>query len=128
MATDKEFVDYVVEQANLGDALMSRKMFGEYALSVIVNKVVALVCDNSLFVKPSSASHEWAPSLPQGRPYPGSKDFPVVDELLDDSEAMRELLLATSARCHCQSRRSLGVRAAERQLPIDRSFDKSADA
>lgn len=96
MATDKSFVDYVVEQADLGDALTYRKMFGEYAL-YHGGKVVALVCDNSLFVKPSSASENLTPNLPQSAPYPGARPFPVADELLDDSEVLRKLLLGTSA-------------------------------
>lgn len=96
MSTDQSFVDYVVEQADLGNALTYRKMFGEYAL-YHAGKVVAFACDNSLFVKPSSASQALAPDLPQGPPYPGAKDYPVADELLDDSDALRKLMLATSA-------------------------------
>jgi TfoX/Sxy family transcriptional regulator of competence genes len=41
MGTDKNFVDYVVEQADLGEVLTYRKMFGEYAL-YHAGKVVAL--------------------------------------------------------------------------------------
>lgn len=96
MATEKSFVTYVVEQGCLGDALMCKKMFGEYAL-YHGGKVIALVCDNSLFIKPSSASQELTPDLPQRPPYPGSKNFPVADELLDDTVALRALFLATSA-------------------------------
>ena len=95
-ATDKDFVDYIVEQADIGDALTCKKMFGEYAL-YHVGKVVALACDNSLFVKLSSASRELAPRLPQHPPYPGARDFPVADELLDDSAALRALFSATSS-------------------------------
>lgn len=96
MATDKDFVDYVVEQSGLGDALTYKKMFGEYAF-YHGGKVVGLACDNSLFIKPSSATQALAPSLPQRPPYPGAKDFPVADELLDDADALMELILATSA-------------------------------
>lgn len=95
MATDNGFVDYVVEQADLGDALTYRKMFGEYAL-YHAGKVVAFACDDSLFVRPSSASRKLAPDLPQSPPYPGAKHYAVADELLDDSDALRKLLLATS--------------------------------
>lgn len=49
MASDVDFVAYVCEQAGLGDALSYRKMFGEYAL-YLDGRVVALVCDNMLFV------------------------------------------------------------------------------
>jgi TfoX/Sxy family transcriptional regulator of competence genes len=51
MATDAEFVQYVVDQAAGAGAITYRKMFGEYALYAD-GKVVALVCDNKLFVKP----------------------------------------------------------------------------
>ncbi len=95
MATDQDFIDYVAEQAGLGERLTRRKMFGEYAFYVD-GKVVAFACDNSLFVKPSSAAKKLAPDLPQRPPYPGAKDYPVADELLDDADALRRLLLETA--------------------------------
>jgi TfoX/Sxy family transcriptional regulator of competence genes len=96
MATDQDFVDYVAEQAGLGERLTRRRMFGEYALYVD-EKVVAFACDNSLFLKPSAAAARLAPDLPQRPPYPGAKDYPVADELLDDSDALRRLLVETAA-------------------------------
>jgi TfoX/Sxy family transcriptional regulator of competence genes len=96
MATDQDFITYVAEQAGLGERLTQRKMFGEYALYVD-EKVVAFACDNSLFVKPSQAVARLAPDLPQRPPYPGAKDYPVADELLDDADALRRLLVETAA-------------------------------
>jgi TfoX/Sxy family transcriptional regulator of competence genes len=96
MATDGDYIDYVSEQVALGDRLTHKKMFGEYALYVD-GKVVAFACDNSLFVKPSVAAATLAPMLPQRPPYPGAKDYPVADELLDDSDAIRRLFLETAA-------------------------------
>ncbi|MCK9537917.1 TfoX/Sxy family protein [Dokdonella sp.] len=95
MATDRNFLAYVVEQIGLGERLTSRRLFGEYALYVD-GKVVAFVCDNRLFVKTSPAITELAPGLPLGPPYPGAKDHPIADELLDDAHALRELMLATA--------------------------------
>ncbi len=95
MATDLEFVEYVAEQAALGDRLAWKKMFGEYAL-YLDGKVVAFACDNSVFVKPSAAADTLAPGLPRQPPYPGAKDYPVADELLDDGDALRTLLLRTA--------------------------------
>lgn len=94
MATDTDFIAYIIEQAGLGARLAHRRMFGEFALYVD-DKVVAFACDNSLFVKPSAAAR-LAPDLPQRPPYPGAKDYPVADELLDDGERLRELLLETA--------------------------------
>lgn len=96
MATDQDFITYVAEQAGLGERLTQRRMFGEYALYVD-EKVVAFACDNSLFVKPSQAAARLAPDLPQRAPYPGAKDYPVADELLDDADALRRLLVETAA-------------------------------
>jgi TfoX/Sxy family transcriptional regulator of competence genes len=97
MATDQDFIDYVAEQLALGERLTHKKMFGEYALYVD-EKVVAFACDNSLFVKPSAAATALAPTLPQRPPYPGAKDYPVADELLDDADGLRRLILDTAAR------------------------------
>ena len=96
MATDPDFIAYVAEQAGLGARLTHREMFGEYALYVDA-KVVAFACDGSLFVKPSAAARRLAPGLPQRPPYPGAKDYPVADELLDDADALQRLLLETAA-------------------------------
>jgi len=96
MGTRLGFMEYVAEQAALGDRLTYRRMFGEYAVYVD-GKVVAFACDNSLFIKPSQAAAVLAPGLPQRPPYPGAKGYPVADELLDDSPALRTLILETAA-------------------------------
>lgn len=95
MATRPDFIEYVAEQIALGDRLTHRKMFGEYALYVD-GKVVAFACDNSLFIKPSQAAARLAPHLPQRPPYPEAKDYPVADELLDDSDSLCRLIIETA--------------------------------
>lgn len=94
MATDLSFVEYVVEQSQFGDRLTYKKMFGEYAL-YLGGKVIALVCDNSLFIKPSDATATHTRGLPQRPPYPGAKPHPVGDSLLDEPALLHEVLLAT---------------------------------
>jgi TfoX/Sxy family transcriptional regulator of competence genes len=108
MATDADFIAYIEEQAALGARLAHRRMFGEFALYVD-DKVVAFACDNSLFVKPSAAAARLAPDLPQRPPYPGAKDYPVADELLDDADRLRELLLETAALMPAPKPKKAGV-------------------
>ncbi|QOY93347.1 TfoX/Sxy family protein [Massilia sp. UMI-21] len=96
MGTERSFVDYVTEVAGLGSRLTHKKMFGEYAL-YLDGKVVAFACDNSLYIKPSQAVRTLAPELPQGPPYPGAKDYPIADQLLDEPDALRRLLEDTAA-------------------------------
>ena len=95
MATDRIFVDYIAEQLGLHARLTHKKMFGEYALYVD-EKVVAFACDNCLFIKPTEAATKLAAGLPQRPPYPGAKDYPVADELLDDVDELRRLIIATA--------------------------------
>ncbi len=96
MATTLEFVEYVHEQSGLGKELTYKKMFGEYAL-YIGGKVVALACDNSLYVKPTQAIVELANSLEKKPPYPGAKPHVVIDELLDDADCLKKILLGTAS-------------------------------
>jgi len=96
MGTEASFLDHVTETAELGGRLTYKKMFGEYAL-YIDGKVVAFACNNSLYIKPSTAATKLAPRLPQGQPYPGAKDYPIADELLDEPDQLRRLLLETAA-------------------------------
>jgi TfoX/Sxy family transcriptional regulator of competence genes len=94
MATDLSFVEYVADQTQLGDQLTYKKMFGEYAL-YLNGKVVALVCDNTLFVKPMASTDALTAKLARNPPYPGAKPHVVADSLLDDSGRLSELLCAT---------------------------------
>lgn len=94
MATHQSFVEYIAEQSQLAGSLTFKRMFGEYAL-YLGGKVVAFACDNSLFIKASAETATLTASLPQRPPYPGAKDYPVADELLDEPEQLRALLLAT---------------------------------
>ena len=96
MATDKAFVGYIAEQAQLGSELTFKRMFGEYGM-YLDGKVIGFVCDNSVFVKHSDAMATQLARLPQRPPYPGAKPYAVADELLDDSDALRALLRDTAA-------------------------------
>jgi TfoX/Sxy family transcriptional regulator of competence genes len=96
MATTPRFVEYVREQSGLGEKLTYRKMFGEYAI-YLGGKVVALACDNSLYVKATPAMQQCSVALVMKPPYPGAKPHVIADELLDDPEGLQRFLLATAA-------------------------------
>lgn len=95
MATDRDFIAYVHEQAALGVRLTDKRMFGEYAV-YLDGKVVAFACDNSLLLKPTDAGLTLIPRLVEGRPYPEAKVHYVIDEYLDDTGLLQGLLQATA--------------------------------
>ena len=66
-------------------------------ISGVASQAPRLQCsDNSLFIKPTEAATRLAPDLPGRPPYPGAKDYPVADELLDDGDELRRLVIATA--------------------------------
>ncbi|GMV31101.1 MAG: hypothetical protein AMXMBFR59_32260 [Rhodanobacteraceae bacterium] len=137
MATHQSFVDYVAEQSQLAGSLTFKRMFGEYAL-YLGGKVVAFACDNSLFIKASPETAALTASLPQRPPYPGAKDYPVADELLDEPDQLRALLLATeramplpkpgSAKPKATKSRSAVAKAGATDLPLTTPHPVSASA
>lgn len=92
MASDLEFVEYVCDQAKKSVRLTFRKMFGEYVLYAN-GKVVALICDNSLFLKPTPAAREFLGNPTEKAPYPGAKPYFLIDEDLDNRDRLGELFL-----------------------------------
>ena len=53
MATRESTVAFIVEQLSSISGISTRKMFGEYGIWCD-GKIVALICDNQLFVKPTA--------------------------------------------------------------------------
>ena len=95
MASDLEFVDYVCEQMRGTSKISHCKMFGEYAVYA-GEKVVALVCDNQLFVKPTDAARALLGKPTMVPPYPGAKPFFLIEGQLDDCDFMAALIAATA--------------------------------
>ncbi len=79
MATRKETVEFVLAKLRDPKRFTARAMFGEYALYAD-GRVVALICDDRLFVKVLPASAELADVCEQGAPYPGAKPHYIVEE------------------------------------------------
>ena len=96
MATDLEYVQHICDQLRSVGGVSYLKMFGEYALYVD-GKVVALVCDNQLFVKPTDAGRKLLGDPHEGSPYPGAKPHFIADEYLDDSQMLAVLIRETAA-------------------------------
>lgn len=76
--------------------LSSRKMFGEYAL-YLEGKTVAFVCDDTLFIKPTPGANALLPNTERGPAYPGSKDYIIGSESLDDPDLCIRALRAVAA-------------------------------
>lgn len=71
-------------------------MFGGCTL-YLDGKVVALVCDDQLFVKPTSAGRAFIGKVVEAPAYPGAKNSFLIEDQLDDGDWLTKLLTVTAA-------------------------------
>jgi TfoX/Sxy family transcriptional regulator of competence genes len=95
MATEKATVDFILDQlAPL--PVRARAMFGEYGL-YCDEKFVALICDDTLFVKPTAIADQFFSDADLAPPYRGAKDhYAVPASLLEESDRLREVIAGTA--------------------------------
>lgn len=95
MASNTELVEYIADQLNGAGNIVCRKMFGDYGV-YCDGKIVALICDDQLFIKPTEAGRKYAPGLEAAPPYEGAKPYFVIENI-DDREFLTELVKLTCA-------------------------------
>ena len=94
MSSNESFVKFVAEQIESAGEIRYRKMFGEYAL-YCNEKVVALICDNQLFVKPTRSGKEFIGDVVEAPPYKGAKPSFLIEDQIEDAEWLSELIVLT---------------------------------
>jgi TfoX/Sxy family transcriptional regulator of competence genes len=92
--SDETFVAFIRDQMAGAGSISARKMFGEFAI-YCGGTVVALVCDNQLFVKPTVAGKALLRDPSLAPPYPGAKPYFLMDNL-DDGESLSAIIAATA--------------------------------
>ncbi len=98
MATSQHTVDFILEQIANAGSVSARKMFGEYCI-YCDKKVVALVCDEELFVKMTLAGKEFLGKYEEKPPYPGAKPyFFISGDIWDDSEWLTKLIKISASK------------------------------
>jgi TfoX/Sxy family transcriptional regulator of competence genes len=95
VATRKETIEFILDQlAPL--PVRARAMFGGHAL-YCDEKVVALIGDDTLFVKQTPGSTELFTDPEMAPPYPGAKDHYVVsDDRLHDAAWLQDVIARTA--------------------------------
>lgn len=97
MASRQSSVDFILEQIAEAGTVSAKKMFGEYGI-YCDDKVVALVCDDQLFVKPTDAGKAFMGDFVEGHPYPGAKPYLLISgEMWEDSEWLTHLIKISAA-------------------------------
>ncbi len=91
MASDKKFIEFVVDQIEKAGTITTKSMMGEYVV-YSNGKLFALICDNKLFIKPTSGGREFIVDVVEAPPYPGAKNCFLIEDKLEDREWLSELV------------------------------------
>jgi len=94
MSSDENFVKFIAEQMEDAGIIRYRKMFGEYAI-YCNNKVVALICDDKLFVKPTEGGRTFIGDVIEAPAYAGAKMSFLIEDKFEGREWLSELIRIT---------------------------------
>lgn len=96
MATDRKTVDYILEQIASAGAVSARALFGEYGL-YCDGKMIAIISDDNLFIKPTSRGRDLASGAQERPLYPGAKPYLLIDaDNWDDRDWLTTLVRVTA--------------------------------
>ena len=96
MSSSQSMVDFIIDQMSDAGDVSFKKMFGEYGI-YCNGKMVASVCDDKLFVKPTIRGRAYLGSVVEAPPYPGAKpSFLIAGEKLEDQAWLSELIKITT--------------------------------
>lgn len=90
MSSRQDFVDYIVEQCSRAGHIAAKKMMGDYCL-YCNGKVVGLICDNCLYLKPVEALKPKLIEIIPKSPYPGAKPHFAIEHI-DDKTYLSDLV------------------------------------
>ena len=92
MATNKEYLNFILDQLSELDGVTHRQMMGEYII-YYHGKITAYLCDDRLLVKPVASAVKMMPQAKFETPYDGAKEMLLVENV-DDRAFLKELLEA----------------------------------
>ena len=95
MASDLNFVEFVVDKMDEDCSVTYKRMFGEFGL-YSDGKFFALICDNHLFVKPTEGGRAHIENVVEAPPYPGAKPIFLIEDQIEDGRWLSELVRITA--------------------------------
>lgn len=96
MASDQKFVDHILDQLSEARDISARKMFGEYGV-FSGEKMVAMICDNQFFVKPTAGGRDLLGEVVEVAPFPRAKPCFRIDDGMKDRAMLARLIAITAA-------------------------------
>ena len=92
MASNKKYLDFILEQLSELDEITYRTMMGEYII-YYHGKIVGGIYDDRLLVKPFKSADKLMPEACYELPYEGAKEMLLIDNV-DNKDFLTKLFIA----------------------------------
>lgn len=93
MASNTDFVQYVIDQCSGAGEIAVKKMMGDYC-AYCDGVLFGLICDNNFYVKQTEPGRAVLKEVILRPPYDGAKDYFYLSDV-DDREYLAQLIKAT---------------------------------
>lgn len=93
MASNPDFVQYVVDQCAGAGEIIAKKMFGDYGI-YCDGKIFGLICDDCFYLKPTEIVKPMLRTIEMCPPYNGAKDYYRITDV-DDHDYLSMLVRET---------------------------------
>jgi len=96
MATRPETVAHLLDLLSDAGPLTAKQMFGQYGL-YLGDRMVALICDDTLYLKPTPGALALLPDTEQAPPFSRAKPYLMLTDALDDPDLVARALRAVAS-------------------------------
>lgn len=93
MASNADFIQYIVDQCSGAGEIAARKMMGDYCI-YCDGVLFGLICDNNLYIKVTEAGKALLKEVILRPPYEGARDYFYISDV-DDRDYLADLVRAT---------------------------------
>ena len=93
MASNPDFVQYIVDQCAGAGEIAAKKMMGDYCI-YCDGTLFGLICDNNLYLKVTRAGEALLREVVLRPPYEGARDYFLINDV-DDRDYLADLIKAT---------------------------------
>jgi TfoX/Sxy family transcriptional regulator of competence genes len=94
MASEQNFVTFVIGQIQNIGIITAKKMFGEFGV-YCEGKLFGVICDNKLFIKITAKGREFIGNPIELSPYEGAKPSFLIEDKIEDSKWLSDLVKIT---------------------------------
>jgi TfoX/Sxy family transcriptional regulator of competence genes len=93
MASNADFVQFIIDQCSGAGEITAKKMMGDYCI-YCDGIIFGLICDNNLYIKPTYQGAAQLKEVVMRSPYPGAKEHFLITDV-DDRDSLAAIVKAT---------------------------------